>query len=219
MSFPPAIFSSRVFKSTIGSLAGLLALASFSVSAAEQYQTKIYGPTSGWSWAAHVDRMKIDKKIATEEGVEPWFTAVGGAGEYYFDNSDTTLSLGLSIIFYDDNEAFSQVVRDYWGYGYYSSSNANGAQAYIEYGSQYHFGRGDKSFFSIRGGLSSIFFSSRSINDCSNCWSEDIDVDGGAYGVLGVGHRLGPVDLGLQFYQYFGGDLDNGFRVKISSPF
>jgi len=219
MSISIAVSTPTFFNWTIRVLTGLLALASLPVSAAEQYQTKVYGPTSGWSWSAHVDRLNIDKKIATEEGVDPWFTAVGGAGEYYFEDSDMILSLGLSMVFYDDNEAFSQVVRDYWGYGYYDSSDATGGQAFIEYGPQYRFGAAEKSFFSIRAGLSSIFFSSRSISGCSNCFSEDINVDGGAYGALGVGHRLGPIDLGLHFYQYFGGDLDNGFRVKISSPF
>ena len=69
------------------------------------------------------------------------------------------------------------------------------------------------------GGLSGIFFSERSISSCSNCYSEDIDIDGGLYGVLGVGHKLGYFDIGLQFHQYFTGDLDNGFRLKLSSSF
>src|SRR5690606_27457519 len=100
---PVAISAPAFFIMVIRLLVVLLALASLPVSAADQYQTKVYGPTSGWSWSIHVDRLSIDKKIATEEGVEPWFTAVGGAGEYYFDDSDMILSLGLSMVFYDDN--------------------------------------------------------------------------------------------------------------------
>jgi hypothetical protein len=195
------------------------ALLALPVAAADVYESRTYGPTSGWSWSAHVDHMNIDEDVAFEEGIEDTYTAIGGAAEYYSGDSDMTLSLGLSIIFYDDNAEFSQYVEDYWGDDYYRSSDATGGQAFIEYGPKYKFGANNQSFFVVRGGLSGIFFSERSISSCSNCYSEDIDVDGGLYGVLGIGHKLGYFDLGLQFQQYFTGDLDNGLRLKLSSSF
>lgn len=176
-------------------------------------------PTSGWSWSGHVDHINIDEEAAAEQGVDDSFTAIGGAAEYYTSDSPMTLSLGLSIILYNDNEEFSQFVEDYWGDASYSSSDATGGQAFIEYGPKFHFGANDQSFVVVRGGVSGIFYSERSINGCSNCYSEDIDIDGGIYGVLGIGHKLGYFDIGLQFQQYFSGDLDNGFRLKLSSAF
>lgn len=202
------------------SLASLsLALAAAPSVAQEVYESRAYGPTSGWSWSAHVDHINIDEKIAAEQGIDDYFTAIGGAAEYYTSDSNMTLSLGLSIILYDDNAEFRQYVEDWWGDDYYESSDATGGQAFIEYGPKYKFGANDSSFFVVRGGLSGIFFSERSISSCRNCYSEDIDVDGGLYGVLGIGHKLGYFDLGLQFHQYFTGDLDNGFRLKLSSSF
>lgn len=195
------------------------ALASLPALADPEYVSKTYGPTSGWSWSGHVDKINIDKTAAAEQGIEDSLIAIGGAAEYYTGDSDMTLSIGLSFISYDDNAEFGQYVEDYWGDGYYSSSDASGGQAFIEYGPKYKFGANDQSFFTVRGGLSGIFFSERSISSCSNCYSEDIDIDGGAYGVLGIGQKLGYLDLGLQFHQYFTGDLDNGFRLKLSSSF
>jgi len=37
--------------------------------------------------------------------------------------------------------------------------------------------------------------------------------------VLGVGHSFDRFDIGLQFQQYFSGDLDNSLRLRISSSF
>ncbi|MGB3611226.1 MAG: hypothetical protein WA987_12685 [Cellvibrio sp.] len=202
---------------SLGSLS--LALAAAPSFAQDIYESRSYGPTSGWSWSAHVDHINIDDKIAAEQGIEDYFTAIGGAAEYYTSESNMTLSLGLSIILYDDNAEFRQRVEDWWGDEYYESSDATGGQAFIEYGPKIKFGANENSFVVVRGGLSGIFFSERSISNCRNCYSEDIDVDGGLYGVLGVGHRLGYFDIGLQFHQYFSGDLDNGFRLKLSSSF
>ena len=199
--------------------AALCAALVSNIASAEVVQ-RVYGPTSHWSWSANVDRFEIDKKIAMEEGIETDYVAIGGAGEYYTQDSNMTLTLGLSIMFYDDNEAFSQRVHDYWDNGYYyESSDASGGMAFIEYGPKIHFGSDNKMFFTARGGLSGVFFSERSINGCSGCYSEDINVDGGAYGVLGVGRNLGYLAVSLQFQQYFGGDLDNGFRFRLSSAF
>lgn len=187
--------------------------------AQDVYESRTYGPTSGWSWSAHLDHINIDKKVAAEQGVDDYFTAFGGAAEYYTNDSNMTLSLGLSIIFYDDNDEFRQEVEDWWGDSYYRRSDATGGQAFVEYGPKYKFGANDQSFVVVRGGLSGIFMSERSISSCRNCYSEDIDIDGGLYGVLGIGHKLGYFDLGVQFHQYFTGDLDNGFRLKLSSSF
>jgi hypothetical protein len=61
--------------------------------------------------------------------------------------------------------------------------------------------------------------SERGISNCSNCYSEDIEIDGGIYGVLGVGQTLGSLDLSVQFQQYLSGDLDNTIRLKLSGAF
>jgi hypothetical protein len=174
---------------------------------------------TGWSWSGHADHINIDKEAAAGQWIEDTAFAIGGAAEYYASDSENTLSLGASFIFYRDNAEFSQYVEDYWGDEGYEESDANAFMLFAEYGPKYRFGQDNMSFFSVRGGVSGILGSERSISNCSDCYSEDIEIDGGVYGVLGVGQTLGAVDISLQFQQYFSGDLDNTLRLKISGAF
>lgn len=172
-----------------------------------------------WSWSAHVDHVTLDTEAADKAFIEDTATALGLAAEYYTNTSENTLSLGMSFLLYRDNAAFGQYVEDFWDDTDYRESDANAFMIFAEYGPKYRFGTDNMSFFVVRGGVSGILASERSISGCSNCYSEDIDIDGGVYGVLGLGHTLGNIDLGLQYQQYFGGDLDNSLRLKISSAF
>ena len=145
---------------------------------------------------------------------------MGGAAEYYSSNSENTLSLGVNLLFYRDNAAFGQYVEDYWdGDVDYEESDANAFMLFAEYGPKYRFGQDNMTFVTIRGGLSGILASERSISNCRNCYAEDIEIDGGLYGVIGIGQTLGRLDLGLQFQQYFTGDIDNSVRLKLSGAF
>lgn len=174
---------------------------------------------TGWSWSGHVDHVTIDSEAAAEQWINDSATAVGGAAEYYSSKSESTLVLGASVLFYRDNAEFAQYVEDYWGDVDYTESDANAFMVFAEYGPKYRFGQDNMSFFTVRGGVSGMLYSERAISSCSNCYSEDIDIDGGVYGVLGVGQTLGSLDLSLQFQQYFSGDLDNTIRLKLSGAF
>lgn len=175
---------------------------------------------TGWSWSGHVDHVTIDSEAAASQWINDSATAVGGAGEYYSSNSENTLSLGASLLFYRDNAAFSQYVENYWDSdARYEKSDANAFMLFAEYGPKYRFGRDNMTFFTVRGGVSGILGSERAITNCSNCYEEDIEIDGGLYGVLGLGQTLGSLDLSIQFQQYFSGDLDNTIRLKLSGAF
>lgn len=174
---------------------------------------------TGWSWSGHVDHVTFDKEAAAKQFIKPTATAVGGAAEYYSSKSENTLVLGASILLYRDNAEFAQYVEDYWGDVDYAESDANAFMLFAEYGPKYRFGQDNMSFVTVRGGLSGVLASERSISNCRNCYSEDIEIDGGVYGVLGIGQTLGRLDLSLQFQQYFSGDLDNTIRLKLSGAF
>lgn len=174
---------------------------------------------TGWSWSGHVDHVTIDAQAAAEQWIEDSATAIGGAAEYYSSKTENTLVLGASILLYRDNAEFAQYVEDYWGDVDYTESDATAFMLFAEYGPKYRFGQDNMSFFSVRGGVSGILASERSISNCRNCYSEDIEIDGGVYGVLGIGQTLGSLDLSLQFQQYLSGDLDNTIRLKLSGAF
>ncbi len=169
-----------------------------------------------WSWSGHVDHVTFDEEAAAKPSalIEDTATAFGVAAEYYTDTSENTLSLGLSFLAYNDNAEFSQYTTDG-----YKDSDASAMMLFAEYGPKYRFGQDNMSFVIIRGGASGVFASERSISYCYDCDSEVIDIEGGVYGVLGIGQTLASLDLSLQFQQYFSGDLDNALRLKLSGAF
>jgi hypothetical protein len=169
---------------------------------------------SGWSWSAHLGSMNIDSKVAEAQGINSSAWVFGAAAERYSSDSILTFVIGLDLISYDDYAEFRQNTT-----GGRKKSNASGGLGYIEFGPKVDFGKNNDNYFVAHAGLSAMFSSSRSIDYCSDCYSESIDVNGGFYGVLGVGHTFNNFDLGLQFQQYFSGDLDNSLRVRISTSF
>ena len=198
---------------------GACLTAASSFAASPQNNSAPAADRTGWSWSGHVDHVTIDAEAARAQGINEGATAIGGAAEYYSTASENTLSLGTSILFYRDNAEFSQYVESYWGDEEYSESDANALMLFAEYGPKYRFGQHNTGFLSVRAGVSAILGSERSISNCSNCYSEDIDIDGGVYGLLGIGQTLGRLDLSLQYQQYLSGDLDNTVRLKLSSAF
>lgn len=169
---------------------------------------------SGWSWSAHVGTLNIDSKIAKQQGIDDSAWVIGAAAERYSSNSNLTFLIGADFIGYGDNYSFSQNTNKGE-----KDSDASGAMIYAEFGPKVPFGKDASNYFIAHVGVSGILSSERGISYCENCYSEDIDVTGGLYGVLGVGHSFGNFDLGLQFQQYFSGDLDNSLRLRVSSSF
>jgi hypothetical protein len=182
-----------------------------------------------WSIATNLDHINIDSEAANRPDVmvDDSATALGVAGEYLFSGSDMAFAVGLNYIMYNDNNEFSQYVEDNWNDdwyddwddGSYEESDATAFMLFAEVGPKIYFGPDELSFFSVRGGASVIFDSTRSISFCSDCYSEDINLDGGLYGALGIGHSFSRFDLSLQFQQYFTGDIDNSLRLKAAFNF
>lgn len=169
---------------------------------------------SGWSWSAHVGNLNIDSDVAKAQGIDDSAWVLGAAAERFSSDSNLTFLIGVDLIGYSDNYSFSQDTNKGE-----KSSDASAAMVYAEFGPKIHFGKGDSNYFIAHAGISGIFSSERGIGYCSDCYSEKIDVKGGAYGVLGVGHSFSSFDVGLQFQQYFKGDLDNSLRFNISTTF
>lgn len=169
---------------------------------------------SGWSWSAHVGNLNIDSKVADAQGIDTSAWVIGAAAERYSSDSILTFVIGVDLIGYGDNYSFSQDTNKGE-----KSSDASGAIVYAEFGPRMTFGKDNSNYFIAHGGVSGVFASERGISYCDGCYSESIDVKGGFYGVLGVGHTFNSFDLGLQFQQYLSGDLDNSLRLRISTSF
>ncbi len=206
--------------------AWIIVVCSLGSSFALAHNQQAYG---SWSISTNVDHINIDPEAASRPDVmvADSATAFGVAGEYLSAGSDMTFAIGLNYIMYNDNNEFSQYVEDNWNddwyddwdSGSYEESDANAFMLYAEVGPTLYIGADDMSFFSVRGGVSAILDSTRSISYCSDCYSEDINLDGGLYGSVGIGHTFNRFDLSLQFQQYFTGDIDNSLRFKAAFNF
>jgi hypothetical protein len=206
MPFKKHLTNSRAFGLSILLLSGFFSsLNSFAYSSEG---------VSGWSWSAYLGNLNIDSTVARDQYLGDSAVILGFGAERFTDTSEFTLTLGMDFIFYDDKGDFSQLTNQGR-----KSSDASAVLAFVEFGPKLHFGLDNANFFIAHGGFSGIFASERGIGNCSNCYSEDIDVEGGAYGLIGIGHEFNSFELSLQFQQYFTGDLDNSLRIKIASVF
>lgn len=169
----------------------------------------------GWSFGLNFDRLSLNEEAANRDDIQLQKEAdvFGISAEYFTSDSDMTYAIGLNYISYGDNNPFFYEHRS----GYYEQSDAHAFMVYGEAGPKFRFGRDGMTFVNVKMGASSIFGSERSI-EC-DCVSEELNLDGGLYGVIGVGHSFGWLDVAVNFQQYFTGDLDNSVGMKFSTSF
>ncbi|HSX84746.1 MAG TPA: outer membrane beta-barrel protein [Cellvibrio sp.] len=170
-----------------------------------------FDPSGTWAFNFGVEQVSFDKEQAYQEFIDDSATALNIEGEYFF-RSHYSVTLGIQFLPYDDEGTFSQDTT-----GGYKSSDASGMPIYGELGYKRFFGPSEKTYVTARAGMSVMVASDRSISNCSNCYEEDIDIDGGFYGLLGAGVRLGQAwTLGVHYKSYFSGDIDNAVGIAVS---
>lgn len=170
-----------------------------------------FDPARTWAFNFGVEKVSFDKKKASLELIDDSATALVVEGEYFF-SSHYSVTIGLEFLPYDDEASFRQDTT-----GGYKSSDASGMPIYGELGYKRFFGPNDKTYVTARAGMSVMLSSERSISNCSNCYEEDIDIDGGFYGLLGAGVRLGQSwALGVHYKGYFTGDIENAVGINVS---
>lgn len=175
-----------------------------------------------WGYTAYANVVNIDSDTALSQGIDDSAYSIGISADYLQNNWIT--SLGAEIIVYDDNAEFTQVVE---GSGVFNrgdvsteSSTANAILAYVGTGYQWYFGEEKDVALTLQGGFSHLFESTRSIDSCSNCYSEDIDVDAGAYVKASLLRAGDTFSFGVHVQQFLGGDgLSNAFGISIGSTF
>lgn len=195
------------------------ALLANAASAQDSSGTTPFDPSGTWAVGGGFEQVNFDKKKAAQEFIDDSATSFHFEGEYFF-NRFFSSTFGLAFYLYDDNNAFSQWVEDWSGDEEYTSSDASGIPIYAEAGYKQFFGADGRTYITVRGGLSVMLASERSISNCSDCWEEDIDIEGGLYGVLGAGVRLGrSFLLGVHYKQFLSGDIENAAGISLSYNF
>lgn len=171
----------------------------------------------GWSIGGYYENLSFDSEAAYEEGIGDSADVIGLMGEYEFGVASLAVGMGLGFVDYDDEAEFRQLVEEDRLFGdddvRLETSDASALNYYLEFGPNYQFGEAQFFELSIKAGYSGMIASERTIEYCSNCREEDIDINGGVYGLLGASFNVNSVNFGLQYRQFASGDIDNGVKV------
>ncbi len=121
---------------------------------------------------------------------------------------DFIYGFGIHSYMYDDAHSFSQQVESTWGSRSTEESDASGLALFGELGMSV--ARANNLDFQVLAGIELMLVSDRSIAYCSDCYSQDIDVNSGLYVLPRVAlHANESFTLGVQYQHFFGGDLQS----------
>lgn len=179
--------------------------------------------TSGrWNYEGSLELVNLDSEQAAQEFVKDSATAIGVYVSYV--EQDWVTTLRGSFIIYSDLNKFSQVVETSGGFNNgdidTASSDANAFSLGVATGRQWRLGETEDTRLMLQAGYDHVLASERAIASCSNCYSEDIEIDGGIFVQGALKHNFGVVSAGFIVSQYVTGDgLSNRIGITIGSKF
>jgi len=171
-----------------------------------------------WQFGVYYESLSFDSMASAYQWVGDGANVFGFNLEYDLNVSYLVVNTGMGFVMYDDFAEFSQtVVGDGWlnsGDITSESSDATALNLFAEIGPNYRVGDNGSIALTARLGYGGLVLSERSIANCEDCYSEDIDLSGGAYGVIGASVDVGETStIGAQYRSYFGGDIESGARL------
>ncbi len=124
--------------------------------------------------------------------------------------------MGANLVFFDDNGTFTQTVQDNFGNDIVAQSSADAMHLFIEAGPNLPLGR--HAALSLQGGYTLPIHSERDISNCNTCASEEVDIDGGLYGQVGLNFGIDNVNFEskLKVYPQESSDIDSSVSFGIS---
>ncbi len=127
------------------------------------------------------------------------------------------VSLGIGFLNFDDNESFSNVVVDDSGFVKIEESEADAIPINAEVFYENPVSNNQRWQYRVGAGYTAITNANREIAQCNNCFSQDLEIDGGKYISASVVWRtlLKPRSsrFGLSYRQYLSGDLENSVML------
>ncbi len=149
----------------------------------------------------------LDEDKALEQGVDDSATVLD-IGYYATVGRNFAFIAGLTVPIIDDEDPFSQQVEDEWDDDVYWESSDIQAWGILLEGSA-RFPLNDTVSFGGAVGLRTLD-ASREISFCDDCYSEDIDLDGGAYLRPYVNIDTGRFAFEASYAVFMSGDYTNG---------
>jgi len=191
-------------------------------SASSMAESHVSGPDGQWIFGGSITKFSLDSEAAHEQGISnsAWTLSI----DANYVQSDWLTTISLDMLSYSDHNDFDQqVVGDGWsnsGQNSTQSSEAVGIMTSFAFGKMWRMGQDNKLVLSAQGGFSAMISSERSIANCDDCYSEDIDIGGGAFVRAGIVNNFERFALGFRVTQYLtGDDLKNNAGVTLSMAF
>lgn len=201
---------------------------SFQLHAFEETETgivteaeNIYVVDNQWEWSISVTQTNFDNNVGFY-GIED--SALGFSVDVDYIKSHWITTLSASYLAYDDNWEFNQEVvgKGFGNRGDRSNetSDASGVLLGAAIGRIHFFGEASDAAIYGQLGADFMVYSERSIGFCDDCYSEDIDVDGGVFLKVGFVKDTDIVNIGFHAKTYLRGDsIDTVFGISVGSTY
>lgn len=164
------------------------------------------------------ERLFINHEAASSQLIDETATAVNlslNFGNQSIEKPYIDFGAGLSFIAFNDNGQFWQETVDEYGHIFTANSRAKAFHVYFEAGPNMPISR--YTNIDVKAGYTLPITSERSIDNCSACYSEEIDLDTGAYGQIGLSHKIGNFSLKSRYKYYI--NNNNGIEDSFSLGF
>lgn len=170
-----------------------------------------------WIVNVSVERVSMDEEVTASQWVEPDANAIMFEAEYYLNQNWSTV-VGLGYLQYDDLNGFSQLTESIYGGDVDSSgSTASALPLVFDFGYTRFTDSNVPFYYTLRGGTTYLLASERSIENCTDCYSEDIEIDGGVFAQAGFGFNPARwLTIGLYYKSYFSGDIEDSIGIKFA---
>lgn len=162
-------------------------------------------------WGASVHSMAIDEQVALSSRVGEELTSINFFWQGEINN--LLLSAGMGLLTYEDHGGYQVNVTDQYGNSSTKTASASGVDLNFEAGYRHKI---SKLNLDILAGFSS-FNSSRSVDNCSDCPDEDIEIDSGSYIKPRIGYQFGEKwGAELSYTNYFTADVSNNIGLAFT---
>lgn len=188
-----------------------LLLLPFTSNSEEINDQEVLDIPQGWAMSFNLGSTSINSELSAQ--------GLGGSAFNFgmsFDylEQDWYSSILIDILEFDDENEFKQGVVSNYGSDSTETSTASATSIGGAIGKAF-FVNNNKTMLYAQGGANILFGASRAIDNCSNCYEEDLDVSGGLFARLGANIYSDNIVFGV--YSSFGlsGDIDNVFGIKV----
>jgi hypothetical protein len=180
------------------------ALSSFAVDNVIESTPKKSNPLDHHTWGVSLQTMSIDEEVAANNYIGD---SMQSASLFWQGKkSNVLIGAGLGILLMDDQGSYEVDVMRVGGGNETRKAEAGGINFYFEAGYRHII---EKINFDLLVGFEKIS-ADRSVDNCSNCPEEDIDIQAGMYFKPRIGYQVNDKFwMNLSYSSYLNADISN----------